>query len=223
MKEYKDGDFTSMLHYFPMKKMIKDVELYVSPAMGNFHTPFLFTNMSFMLLLAGGTGISVMTRIIQEYIVKNKEMGGKEVFLLFFVQLRDDLIWRRVWLDIEKRYKWFHFFYSFTRVIRYTLPDVSAVESEAEAPDALQNEEKKKTKSVSQSVKEEEKEAKKPEDEFEESTLVEFDEINPHEMYGPPTLSKLARAFSHVTGAMELGRHKALVCGPSGFNHHCEK
>lgn len=190
----------------PTKKILSGVDIYVSPPMGNFQRDFLFSEMDIILLIAGGTGISVMTRIVQEYIQNWHKMKGKMVCLFHFVQYREDLIWKQLWTDLAKKYDWFLYFYSLTRVYRYTASNETG--------------DKNKAKSVSSKASR----AKKGNDKKARPTVLEYDSANPHELYGYPASSKLKHIISQIKGAgMPEKKHKAIVCGPYGFNHSCKR
>ncbi|CAL8111149.1 unnamed protein product [Orchesella dallaii] len=228
IKEFKNGDFTSMLHHMPTDSIVEGIDVYISPAMGNFKPNFLFLDMDVMLLIAGGTGISVMTRIIQEYIGRKEELTNKVVILLLFVQYRGDVIWKDTWMDLDRNYTWFHFFYSLTRVYRYTIDNGDGHNADEKRNSAKLdfNRKSSSTGNKDEGKKDEARGsgASSNNNQIRGSlTIMETNLTNPQELYGYPATAKLRHVFDQIPQTKEATQHKAIVCGPYGFNHSCKR
>jgi len=118
IKIYETGSLTSKLDELPVvipipDSPIQEFQLLLGTPGGNFDMEFLSNpTTEVVFLLAGGTGITPMIRIIEWHLEKAKKgENSRRVILIYWNRTQDDIIWRDVWEELVKEEsKWFHFF-----------------------------------------------------------------------------------------------------------------
>lgn len=114
IKIYPKGEFTPLLHSVPLTSTEQNgtvnektnFNLQIGCSAGTFSLDFL-EKVNTLLLIAGGTGLTPMIRIIDHF----KDTGRTDcsVILMFFNHREQDIIWRQEFEELEKKYSWFRF------------------------------------------------------------------------------------------------------------------
>lgn len=109
IKIYPHAGLTQMLDAIELDDGRELVTLQVSTPHGHFDPEFL-QEFAALLLIAAGTGLTPMIRILQRFWELNEHLRGKRILLWHFVQKEPDLIWKKQILKLEEVAAWFHYF-----------------------------------------------------------------------------------------------------------------
>ncbi|ODM92859.1 Cytochrome b5 reductase 4, partial [Orchesella cincta] len=109
IKIYPNGACSKVLDQVEIDDGREIPSLQIGTPQGSFDAEFL-NDFNLLLLIAGGTGITPMIKIICHFWNMSERMTGRQVVFMYFCETEHDLIWKSQFYDMHEAAPWFHYF-----------------------------------------------------------------------------------------------------------------